>query len=119
MLVAQGEETVIGRDEQVVTGDPGTVVKRRLVRLRCPTIPVPGLLDIRCQGPPGSQSPPVNIQCRSLGSGSPIIPAGTFPIIALAVPVIEGYVAHGAVGVSNQDRRAEDGHSALHILGKE
>lgn len=25
------------------------------------------------------------------------------PVVALAIPVIEGHLAHGAVGISNQD----------------
>ena len=53
--------------------------------------------------PPGSQRPAVYIQGRGLGGGSRIPAVGALPVVALPVPVIEGHLAHGAVGVRDED----------------
>ena len=66
MLVAQNGKTVISGHEEIVAGDVGRLVERRLVRFNDRRKPVPFLLDAVRNPLPAIQSPAMNVQSLQL-----------------------------------------------------
>ena len=83
-LSTQRRESVVSTEKEILTGDVRLVVKAGADAIPC------------------GQSPAMHIQGRSLRR-SPRIPAvGALPVEALATPVVESDITHGAVGVRDQ-----------------
>lgn len=103
VLVPKRRKSVIRRYEQVLAGDVGLMVEGRTVGLHHLRQLVPDQLRPVRNLPPGSQGTPVNIQGRCLFCRTRVPAMRALPVVALPVPVIEGHLTHGIVGVSNQD----------------
>ena len=120
MLVSERIEAVISAYKEILARDIGLVVEGRSVGLYVLSKGIPHQLRLMGDGPPRCQCPPVDIQMLQLSSSTTICRVRPLPGIALAVPVVPGYLTCGTVGVSNQYRRPELGHSlSLQVLGWE
>ena len=99
MLIPQNGETVIGRHEEIVAGDVGRPVERRLVRFNHRRKPVPFLLDAVRNPLPAIQSPAMNFQSLQLRRCTTERMTVSGPPIADPITMIERDIAGGTPAI--------------------
>ena len=99
MLIPQNGETVIGRHEEIVAGDVGRPVERRLVRFNYRRKPVPFLLDAVRNRLPAIQSPAMNLQSLHLCRRTTERMTVPGPPIADPITMIERDIAGGTPAI--------------------
>jgi len=112
VLYTEPRETVVCGHKEVLATDASLIVKWRLVTDYRQCIPVPQLLRIPGQFPPGGQGAKVYSLVLHLQQGPWESWSRTFTKIALAVPVIISKVADRTITVLEGHGRYIPGHSS-------
>lgn len=112
MLIPQGGESVICRYEQIVTGDPGQVIKWWTVRLNYPCERFPTQLLLMGQRAPGPQSSQMDCGGCHLTSGPRECGSNTAPEEALAASVIGGHITGRTVCITDENTGAQLYHKS-------
>ena len=110
VLVAKRIKAVIRAYKEILATDMRGVVKRRLMAYYRLCKGIPDQLYGMVKRPPGSQSPPVNIELRILARSPGEITLTLLLIVAAPVHVIKSQVSHGAPTIGNQHRWLETRH---------
>ena len=113
MLVPEGDEAMVGRHEEVVSGDMTSRAEGRSVWLYILGYIVPSLFLSVGDCPPGGECPSVDREGGALRRGPGECEGRPPPPAAFAVAVVEGDAAGGAVAVGDEDAGVVCGHRGL------
>ena len=117
MLVPEGDEAMVGRHEEVVSGDMTSRAEGRSVWLYILGYIVPSLFLSVGDCPPGGECPSVDREGGALRRGPGECEGRPPPPAAFAVAVVEGDAAGGAVAVGDEDAGVVCGHGLSVLYG--
>lgn len=118
VLIPQLGETVIGGDEQVVSGYGRARIIGQPLAGNALGILVPDCLNLLGLTPPGFQGTVMERPLIQLAVSTWEHRRGLLAVVALAVPVIEGLIAEGSPAIAYENIRIKTWHSGKRCYGR-